>query len=398
MTGSTITRARLPSSPRCAVRSRPTARSIASPIGRPAPSRPRPVASASGPSSITARSESAQRAARAALSVAPPLPSITATSDPSASRSILPPKGAITTRRVPSTWPTGSSRVSPMGIETFRVSSSSSGRLPATITLTRPCSSAVRAGAGSGPSAEERPTSARATSRAPAGRCSGRLASIRVISAASARGTPGTRSARKGGCSKSSLARTAIACCPSNGGLPARHSNSTLPSENTSARRSTPCVPWACSGAMYAGVPTVVPEAVARRSASPRAMPKSITFTRSTTPPGRNRFEGLTSRCTTPSACAAARASATARPSAMVSSVESRPRARRTARSSPSSHSMAIHAMPSAVLPCSTRRTMPAWSSCERILASRSKRTSSRTPWRRSLSATEPPSCRSFAR
>ena len=73
-------------------------------------------------------------------------------------------------------------------------------------------------------------------------------------------------------------------------------SASTTPAENTSARAST-ASPRACSGAMYAGVPEIVPT---RRLAAARAMPKSMTTTR----PARVSitFSGLMSRCTRPAA------------------------------------------------------------------------------------------------
>ena len=67
-----------------------------------------------------------------------------------------------------------------------------------------------------------------------------------------------------------------MACAPSNGGRPATHSNSTQPSENTSARASVERSARACSGAMYCGVPSTVPVTVADRS-EPRATPKSST-------------------------------------------------------------------------------------------------------------------------
>ena len=59
------------------------------------------------------------------------------------------------------------------------------------------------------------------------------------------------RASRTRGASSSRiLASSAVASSPSNAGRPVRHSNSTQPSENTSARASTSRSPRACSGAM----------------------------------------------------------------------------------------------------------------------------------------------------
>ena len=69
-----------------------------------------------------------------------------------------------------------------------------------------------------------------------------------------------------------------------------------------SVRASTPRSPAACSGLMYAGVPTASPVSVSLDSAAPllsaRAIPKSATRVL----PSRvsSRFSGLMSRCTTP--------------------------------------------------------------------------------------------------
>ena len=62
-----------------------------------------------------------------------------------------------------------------------------------------------------------------------------------------------------------------------------------------------------------------------RRPVATRAMPKSRTFARSTCAPARNRFAGLTSRWTTPRACAAPSASADAPTSATLSDDRERP-------------------------------------------------------------------------
>ncbi len=97
--------------------------------------------------------------------------------------------------------------------------------------------------------------------------------------------------------SRQIFASTAIAVGPVNGGCPVRHSNSTQPSENMSARASISFSPRACSGAMYIGVPMMPPASVMRRgSNSRRARPKSSSFASSRRPPGRKRLLGLMSR------------------------------------------------------------------------------------------------------
>ena len=73
---------------------------------------------------------------------------------------------------------------------------------------------------------------------------------------------------------------------------------SVAPSEYTSLAAEARLVSWACSGAMYAGVPTAPREAGLSpiRSAA-RATPKSITFG----PSGAtSTFDGFRSRCTRP--------------------------------------------------------------------------------------------------
>ncbi|SLH74942.1 Uncharacterised protein [Mycobacteroides abscessus subsp. abscessus] len=60
--------------------------------------------------------------------------------------------------------------------------------------------------------------------------------------------------------------------------------------------------PTACSGAMYCAVPITMPVLVTGLASTALAMPKSVIFT---CPVGVTRMlPGLTSRCTTPAACA----------------------------------------------------------------------------------------------
>ena len=97
------------------------------------------------------------------------------------------------------------------------------------------------------------------------------------------------------GSSVSTAASTAITCPPANGFRPVHSRYSTAPRLNRSVRWST-FSPRACSGLMYAGVPTTAPLLVTSPSASTgRASPKSSTFTR---PLGASshKFPGFTSR------------------------------------------------------------------------------------------------------
>ena len=106
------------------------------------------------------------------------------------------------------------------------------------------------------------------------------------------------------------------------------------------------------------------------------ARPKSSTFT---SPSAESlTFAGLRSRWTMPFSWAASSASAIRRAIAIASSTGSRPRRRRSARSSPSTSSMAMRctADPSAraAVSHSYRWAMLGWLSCARSFASRSKR------------------------
>jgi len=112
--------------------------------------------------------------------------------------------------------------------------------------------------------------------------------------------------------------RSAVASCggsrATSGSVPVSASNATAARAYRSARASTSPRPLACSGAMYAGVPTANPLCVISVSpaSSARATPKSVTSQR---PVGSSRrmLEGLMSRCTTPRAWAKAKALPTCR-------------------------------------------------------------------------------------
>ncbi len=110
---------------------------------------------------------------------------------------------------------------------------------------------------------------------------------------------------------------------------------------------------------MYPGVPSAVPVRVSASSSAvvpseAYAVPKSSTRGSVRAPFTRKTLLGLTSRWMTPRACAAASAPARHRPSATLSPIPRAPRARRAARLSPSSHSMARYGPPAAVTPCAT--------------------------------------------
>ncbi len=101
---------------------------------------------------------------------------------------------------------------------------------------------------------------------------------------------------------------TTLTLSPWNGCAPVRHSCSTQVSAYTSARWVTsPLVNR--SGAMYAYVPTAVPNSVSASSVTALAIPKSTRYAKSSRL--IRMFSGLTSRCMMPFWCAASSAEAT---------------------------------------------------------------------------------------
>ena len=106
------------------------------------------------------------------------------------------------------------------------------------------------------------------------------------------------------------------------GGWPASMWKSVAPSDHTS-EASFARWPAATSGARYAGDPVTMPVWVSEGSLVIRAMPKSVSFAK----PRRSTstFDGFTSRCTMPAACAAASASATCCITSAASSTGMRP-------------------------------------------------------------------------
>ncbi len=163
------------------------------------------------------------------------------------------------------------------------------------------------------------------------------------MSSSKASGTSGRISRTRGGSSMSNFAKRAKTCVPGNACRPVKHSNNTQPSEKISIRPSNMSRgPLACSGAIYPGVPINVPVTVnAVCELSMRAMPKSNNLTRRISPPGKNMFPGLISRCTIPRTCAAPKPLATPCARSSTSSMRSGPSSSRSISVCPSSHSIA---------------------------------------------------------
>ncbi len=116
--------------------------------------------------------------------------------------------------------------------------------------------------------------------------------------------------------------------------------------------------PFACSGAMYAGDPTIAPDTVSWTSPISRAMPKSVITTRSG---ASSTLAGLRSRCTIPAWWATRSASRIAMPMAATRSTGRLPCVRMASASEPPrTYSITINGAPL----CSTTSytvTMPGW-------------------------------------
>lgn len=100
----------------------------------------------------------------------------------------------------------------------------------------------------------------------------------------------------------------ATACSTANGLSPSPHGGPPVaaayrvePNAKTSEADSE-ASPRATSGARYAGVPAMKPEAVTVTSPTAREIPKSVIFTVPSS--DISRFAGFTSRCTMPTSCA----------------------------------------------------------------------------------------------
>ena len=153
--------------------------------------------------------------------------------------------------------------------------------------------------------------SARANSAQLTKRSAGSFSRARPTAADTAPGTAGRCSCTGLGRSVIRRAITAATDGPVNGGCPTSISYSTAASAYWSLRPSSAFSAPACSGLMYAGVPSESPVCVIRwppACCTASAMPKSAT---SACPSCSRMFSGLMSRWTTPWRCAWSRASAT---------------------------------------------------------------------------------------
>ena len=177
---------------------------------------------------------------------------------------------------------------------------------------------------------------------------------------------------RSGGASsETTWSRISIVDAPAKGGRPASTANSMAPSPYTSHRRSSAAVsPRACSGAMYAGVPTTASALELCERSISRASPKSITHGLQAPSASRSTrtFPGLRSRCTMPRRCAACTAFATSRTSRTRSSIAIPGAA--APRVSPSTSCMAMNDRPATSPTSNTLQTcscsMRAWACASR--------------------------------
>ena len=189
-------------------------------------------------------------------------------------------------------------------------------------------------------------SSASANACTEAYRASTSLAMARSSTDWKAAGTPGAETSRASGSSVITR-RIVVAMPPSErkGEDPVRASYSTTPRAHTSARGSAGC-PRICSGAMYSGVPTIVPGTVSPWLSSSLTSPKS----RILTSPSRvrNRFAGLMSRWTRPAPWAAASPRAAWRHQSAASRGSARPSASRACSVWPSYRAMTMKRRPSA--------------------------------------------------
>ncbi len=222
---------------------------------------------------------------------------------------------------------------------------------------------APAAGRSGSSNAPNRPSRTSATSRR---RSAGSFARQRRSTPDTARGTSADSDPQAGSDLMTS-ARMPVTSSPSNALRPVSISYTTAPSAHTSVRRSTGR-PRACSGDMYAAVPTMTPirvaaVMVAASEEAPDAGPASRALARPksrtlTAPSFRTlTLAGLRSRWITPAPCAASRASAIRAATSRASSRGIGPRAIRSSRVGPStSSSTSARVPPSSSMPwiCAT--------------------------------------------
>ncbi len=161
----------------------------------------------------------------------------------------------------------------------------------------------------------------------------------------------------RAGASRAIAMSTSIVVLPVKGSVPVSISCSTTPNAKTSLRAST-ALPAACSGDMYAGVPSTCPSVVtcacvsavatddASTSPTSLARPKSRIFTSQSSV--TMTLPGLRSRCTRPRSCAFASPRAIPRATLSASSIAIAPRSSTACRVSPSTSSIAMYTRPSA--------------------------------------------------
>ena len=193
-------------------------------------------------------------------------------------------------------------------------------------------------------------SSACTISLADCGRSAGRFSRQRITSAASAGGKFERRLAIDSGTSPTCAARRFCGVRPTNGGCPVSSSYASTPNAYTSARWSMAGSAVACSGDMYAGVPSATPNDVRPPwsalldAESAFATPKSVTIA---LPPESNTLSGLMSRCTIPRSCAYANAATISRRIRIASLTGNSPcRARRARSDSPSTNGMVKYGSP----------------------------------------------------
>ncbi len=171
------------------------------------------------------------------------------------------------------------------------------------------------------------------------------------------------------------LASTAIALpWPSNGPRPSTAAYRVAPSDHRSEAGLAGC-PRIRSGAQNPGVPMTMPAWVSPGSPCKVAMPKSVS---TALPSGVIRMlPGLTSRCTTPAACAVPSASSSVMPIIAARAGGSGPSSARTwASDLDGTSSMMIHGVPPASITSCTVTT-PGWLSRAATRASRIERSRS---------------------
>ncbi len=154
----------------------------------------------------------------------------------------------------------------------------------------------------------------------------------------------------------------------SNGPWPSTAAYSVAPSDHRS-EAGVAELPWIRSGAVKPGDPMTIPVWVSRESPSKVAIPKSVSTARPLS--ASITLLGLTSRCSTPAACAVASADSSWRPASAALGGGSGPDlAMIWSSDSAWTSSMTIHGRPSSSATSNTV-TSPGWLSRAAVRASR---------------------------